>query len=431
MNASGGSSQDGAVATNTRILSVQFEGSGHGTLATHSGEECVDDCILKISTTNETALTVQADVYSRLSEVSLPGCGNKCTLPASPDDISVRVSFDSNHNLVFVTNNRYTADVAFKSPEEADRLCSDEAAERGFLGEQWRAWLSTGMRDTSGAIVAQVTAKDRLRGARGWVQPDGLRIADAPDELTEVGPKHRIAEVARDTTLEDDQVFTGTKVSGDALTPNGLCGIFPAVLGRYSGDRVQWTESASGCTGRLYCFGIDSIRPLPEPKSFVRHQAFVTKAKFSPRSGGLMEADALCRHEARTVQVICQAGAGEALCPYKALLATATQGPFERFKYRGPWARTDGTLWLRRATEFPVSPLQPVVVDPAEYSAPGIVGVWTGMKRGRLSACDWSNPSAVEEGGIGYANFSGPSALAASHSFGCDVALSIYCLIDI
>ena len=160
------------------------------------------------------------------------------------------------------------------------------------------------------------------------------------------------------------------------------------VPGGYVGLTVRWNEGALGqCDTEepLYCFGIDHDAPIP-PVSVGGRLAFLTRGAVSPDEGR-DAADRLCADEA--------AAAG---LPgsFKALVATSTEAPLDRFSLDGPtWVRTDGIpLWEKAEDARNRVPLATLNVGADGSLVSGTRWVLIGStaldQRGENTCNDWS-----------------------------------------
>lgn len=319
---------------------------------------------------------------------------DECSFVVSAN-VTVTAAFDP-ANLAFVTSATTTGNLGGR--EGGDALCNRLAAAAGQPG-QYLAWLST---STGSAI-------DRMRGARGWIRPDGLPVVDTLDDFEgDMFHPIRVDEARRDVgTLS---VLTASTPAGRIGPPGGVpCGDFTqglpggvvvdggntnAIGFRFS----SFNQAACSVLRPIYCFGVDrevAIRPRPD----AGRVAFVSR-RFTP-SGGRAGADQFCQTEASQLGLTGS---------FKALLATSTASPASQFDLTGsPWIGLDGVRIASTARAF----FEAVQWDtaPKPNGAQGNGGVWVGgttlTQAGTLqNTCnDWTSTAGnVDVGSVGMVN---------------------------
>lgn len=221
------------------------------------------------------------------------------TADCSGDRACVRhvceVSGDPRPNIMFVTSRQYPT--RFQPLEVADEKCNDAAEAAGLPGE-YRAWLST----------AAIYARDRLKGARGWVRPDGAPFADTIDDITagRIFTPPLIDEWRHEVHSDEvDLVATGTSALGyndPGMNCNEWANDIAATVtaGVMDATGDFWTSfSAANCGRpmRIYCFGVDQSVAV-SPAAGTGKLAFVSEAPFLSTET-FVGGDALCAQEAR------------------------------------------------------------------------------------------------------------------------------------
>lgn len=232
------------------------------------------------------------------------------------------------YNYAFVTSTDQNGNLG--GLEGADRLCNDLADAAGLPGT-YVAFLSD----------ETVSALDRLVGANGWIRTDRRPFARNLDDLINWNPRLQFPLNLDENGVErahDALVFIGQD------TENANCSNWTSEVGQVRAGTVgrnssEWRSGKlSHCSSErpIYCFGIDHDKVLPDV-SIPGRLAFLSEEKFDP-SSGRSEADRICQDEASA-----QGHTGS----FKALLATSTEAPIDRFDITGPtWVRVDGIpLW--------------------------------------------------------------------------------------
>lgn len=131
------------------------------------------------------------------------------------------------------------------------------------------------------------------------------------------------------TATNEDGNFVGTPSCADFTSSTGFSN-----GGLSNAGSGAWTvDTSSGCSGGIYCLGIDFNRPVNPPPASGRVAFMSTPWTIA---GGLAGADAHCQGLANTN--------GLPAGTYRALLATTAASAASRFNLVGqPWIRRDGT----------------------------------------------------------------------------------------
>jgi hypothetical protein len=302
------------------------------------------------------------------------------------------------YNYAFVTSEMYVPGT-LGGLEGADAKCQG-LAQTAHLPGTFKAWLST----------STVDAKSRLESARGWIRPDGRPFADSVAALTQAGQIFyplRIDESGHDIVDEGLLVYaaTGTQRDGTRTTNTSNDWTLSSAAYDYGvplATARSWTDEFSapgGQTARLYCFGVDSSRPLAIARAPGRI-AFVSDESYVP--SGLADADSLCQKEATVASLP---------GTYRALLATMAAAATARFDLTGPpWVRLDGVPWVAAAADLD----QGSVLTALNLGPGGMYGastVWTGAvfpgiaSASAVQNCgDWGSTS--QSALVGIAEFS-------------------------
>lgn len=312
-------------------------------------------------------------------------------------------------NIVFVTSQPVPrgADVV----AQADGLCVALAQDAGLPGA-FVAWLST----------RQVGAIERLRGARGWVRPDGLPFADRPSDIVEGRILYPPVLDELGAEVRNRRVVTGTSGVGQAASN---CEDWTATAdvsvtrGNPGATFSAWTSDGTvGCSEArslgVYCFGVDASVPV-EHEAVEGRQAFVTATMFDG-SVGRATFDEACSTEAEAAGV-----PGNFL----ALVAISTESALSRFDTSGPpWvnmlgvplANTAAALTVVSHLEAPpnfTATAEPVTGDywvgsalptTAGGGSSGTCTDWTGEASGRVYeteyTTDWFNDTLTSCSGM-------------------------------
>lgn len=329
------------------------------------------------------------------------------TTGPSPDEV----------NYIFVTSTVHRAN--FGGVEAGDQICNERADAAGLPG-QFIAWLST----------SQVSAVDRVAGARGWYRPDGLPFADTPAELLIGNWYPPVLDEYGDVVPDVTRTFTGTRIDGSWDENTGSCADWTddstaasTRVGMPSGGNAEWvtfgTYLCDADDMRLTCMGISHDAPIDlEPargrRGFVALPASV--------GGGVGAMDALCQS---------QADANGHPGSYLALIATSTVTASSRFDLTGPtWVRADGAKIWADAADMPSGRmLAPMIFDAAGNLATHLAwnGAPTPVDMGALdTTCDdWTSTTGM--------TLSGRTTHTGEYAFGrvdrdCGDAGAVYCL---
>jgi hypothetical protein len=313
-------------------------------------------------------------------------------------------------NRIFVSS--VTADGNLGGLPGADAICQG-AADTASLGGSWRAVLWT----------ASAAPSARFAGSRGWVDLQGLAIADLPADLdaATINPL-RVDE--NTTVLSDPSTgyawYGGTPAASetcaDWTTNTGGIGAIHEVSIAASFD----TDTYSSCPSprRLICAEtghVAEVRPAQETGRVV----FITGATWVP-TGGLVGADAFCQGEAD--------GAG-VVGTFRAFLPTATASAESRFSAAGlPWRRVDGERIVAAATDLvgpsPV-PFWKSFIARTASGAETKQRVWTGTA---AQNCNNWNGGSAQVGTMGESMTAWRASLQLFSNVGCTSALPLICL---
>ena len=327
-------------------------------------------------------------------------------------------------NIVFVTSSTVVGG-SLGSLKGADNICQSRAEAARLPLNKYTAWLST----------SSVKAIDRLGSARGWVRVDGKPFANEIKEIVEGIILHPLVvdEMGNNIGFPGGgRVWTGTNADGTVRSDGtchdwtstatiGLTGNFTSVSDVFTSSEISSCNNAS----HLYCFGIESNVPVTVNRVDGRI-AFVTNGSWTP-SGGLAEADKLCRKEATEASL-----SGT----FQALLAAVGQSAAKRFTASGlPWVRPDGVAIAPTAEAlFSTKPLMTAINVTVDGQYLRNVGVWGGALTPAVegtveTTCDnWTSPDKYSTGLSGWAAFTYPQDYFGKESSTCDVPKRLYCL---
>jgi hypothetical protein len=317
--------------------------------------------------------------------VLISGCFYKPEKSSDRQDASVNTDgappLDSSTepNLVFVTA-RTVNPGTLGGLAQADALCMGAATGLGLPQNHYVAWLST----------TQISARERLGTARGWVRPDGLPFAD---QRTDILAGRILYPAKLDETKavvsSNDAILTGTLADG-SLAVGENCGDYTtatsAKFGRSDAGAPTWT--AAGTTGcnqqmHLYCFGIDQtfpLAPLPIPTKI----AFVSDGLFVPNTMGRAGMDTVCQNEAITHGFATGVVSGNS---FLSMLALGVDSALGRVDTATPWFRPDGVEVTRDWSTFK-APLD--VTGSGSYTSDHVVtGATSPSANGSTNCSDW------------------------------------------
>jgi hypothetical protein len=316
-------------------------------------------------------------------------------------------------NYLFVTSTTYLPG-SLGGLTGADQACQGRAQAGGLKGT-YVAWLAT----------ASAGAPIRLKGARGFIRPDGKPFADILDPPSAVLYPPRIDEFGRDAM--SGLVATGSLESGSVYANQTSADWTDMTIGyaygALAGGYGKWTfyGTASGNTpSHLYCAGIDFRAPLVVTKETGR-LAFVTAGTFNA-SLGLSGADSLCATEAT---------ANAVSGTFLALLATPTASAASRFSTSGTtWVRPDGVPILAQASDLVtgrfIAPLDVTLSGSYTFRL-----AWTGSTApnslGTNTCTGWTSNASTVTAQAGYAAFS-DGAFFNAFGLSCNANVSLYCL---
>lgn len=226
----------------------------------------------------------------------------------------------------FVTAASYQGD--FGSSSAGDAICQAAADGQG-LGGTFVALLAD---STRGHL-------DALAGSRGWVDLDGLPLADQPSDWLDGRLRYPLRRTELGS-LASGTVWLGSDThSCDDWTTTGGGG------GAYGkAERATLPRPTAGCgtNAHLFCVEVGRNAPLP-PTNESGRNIFISQFGWSS-GGGLASADAFCDAEA---------SAAGLPGSYLAALGSSAGGPMARFDPEGaPWRRVDGVRVTTTAAEF-------------------------------------------------------------------------------
>jgi hypothetical protein len=268
----------------------------------------------------------------------------------------------------------------------ADATCQSLADAKSF-GGNWQALLSG----------ATSPASARFAGSRGWVDVNGLVIADQPASLDFAINPLRVDENGTVVAINEFSFF-GAQGADPAhcaewTTAAGGAGSLPVVLR----DNSFQTDTFSGCgdPSHLICAEIGHVAAVAPPEQSGRI-AFVTASPFAP-GGGLASADAQCQADADDAGI-----AGTFL----AFLTSGNQTAESRFTTTGePWRRVDGVRITQTADELvgaSPAPIWESFIARTANNAPISSRVWTGTAAQHCQ--NWNSNMDTQQGTVGNSN---------------------------
>lgn len=226
-------------------------------------------------------------------------------------------------NQAFVSSEQYDGNIG--GVAAADTHCARLAVGAGLVGN-FVALLTDSVQD----------AVERAELSRGWVDVSGQPIVDLASGWRDGRMLYPLQRDERGMLVAGGVWLGGASTCADWTSTDGT-----GIVARNT--RVLRPFTFQSCTERasLVCVEIGQtaeVRPPPTPGRL----AFVS-APWAP-AGGIASADGVCASEA----------AANALPgTFRALLATSTQAPFDRFSLIGtPWMRTDGIPLVVRAVDL-------------------------------------------------------------------------------
>jgi hypothetical protein len=268
----------------------------------------------------------------------------------------------------FVTVATYAADLG--SSAAADAICQD-AADGASLGGAFVALLADSSRDHL----------DALAGSRGWVDLNGLPIADVPSDWVDGRMRFPLRRTEAGT-LVTGRVWFGSDVMNCGDWTIG--GNVPAgATGQASSANLLTPTTPCNDPAHLFCVEVGRTEPLPPIDESGRY-IFVSTATWQP-GGGLASADALCAGEAASASLP---------GTYLAVLGSSAGGPLARFDIGGaPWRRVDGVRVAATAAAFAAQPAGDVYPSFVNLDAAGVPRTYVGSHVGSAAAhCqDWTS----------------------------------------
>jgi cysteine-rich repeat protein len=344
----------------------------------------------------------------------------ECDDGNSSDGDSCSNACKKHYNVAFVTSTTYSVPT-LGGLTGADAACQARATAGGLSGH-FVAWMS----DSKTPVLT------RLKGARGWVRPDGKPFLDeASGQATYYPP--RVTELGT-VLASDDPPALGGYAEGSSgsecedwtstAAGNGF------LHGDPTGGAGAWTGSygdvACAAVFRIYCFQNDFQNPLTFTKASGR-LAFVSNKPWTP-SGGLAGADGVCGADATA------AGFSGT---FKAMLATTTASAASRFSTAGGvWVRPDGIPLVAQASDM--FSATGVLLAPLQLTAQGNYlgnyGGWSGsadpQKPGTNTCSNWTIGTSGSKGVSGRVLFGQmPDMLAFDPDSTCDSMYThLYCL---
>ena len=269
-----------------------------GTCINERREACVDnppDNATSIPGTVTTTYTT-ADGWTTPAE-----CDWKCDkfYIRSGDQCFVEEPDGLVNNVVFIPFQVIEGD--FGGVNVADKICQAHAKEAGLPENTYVAWLST--KDTN--------AIDRLKGARGWVRPDGRPVFDTLEDIVAGNMFYSINqdETGGMSNVGGFSIWTGSGPDGtwqekqdcDGWSSKNSRSTTPVLRADITGKLFHPELANEPCHlfRSFYCFGRDINRPVFVSKQKFSRVAFVTKSEWIPAvDRGVDFADKLCQKEA-------------------------------------------------------------------------------------------------------------------------------------
>ena len=283
-------------------------------------------------------------------------------------------------NYAFVTS--MTTNGAFGGTDGADTLCNELATAADLPGT-YRAWITS----------AAEPAASRFADTIGWVRTDGKLVARTVEDLAGLaaggdGPFHPINLTERGAAVPADaKVWIGaTSIACNDFTVAGNSDLGWSGIANSSQRFDLAGPSVCSEAHHLYCLGTAPTAEAPSlpPLDDTVRIAFVT-AKEPFVDGGVEAADALCNAEASAQ------GGVFANRKFKALLATTSQAPAQRFDLTGPpWARPDGIRLFDRAADLATREPHTAIGLQAD-GKPYIERVWLGSSAVNAPAASGSD----------------------------------------
>ena len=364
------------------------------------------------------------------------GAGAACAACSSGTGCDTTSGKCSAANVMFVTSTGFTSG-NFGGLAGADAQCQTAAQGAGLSGT-FIAYLST----------STAAAPSRVQNARGWVRPDGLPVADTPQQLAagnllypvlldEHGQRvaSNLNEFAMTGTKFDGTINAGETCVDWTSGSNNDTGAGGDPLAGYSGWQAEPSLSCGsvGETWRLYCLQNSAKVSVALPTGQGR-VAFMTASPWIP-SGGLAAADARCQSEAQAASL-----SGT----YLAFLSTSTASAASRFDLGGAaWYRTDGVKVFAQNTDLNTFTVAaPICVAANGTTHLGNYYGWNGSSTpataGTLATTcmDWTSNATADAGTapatvsiVGFTDTADGRRQWGLTTLGCDFTSSLmYCL---
>lgn len=328
-------------------------------------------------------------------------------------------------NYVFVTSTSI-APGGLGGVEAADALCQG-LADRAHLRGTFRAYLPSGTE----------SALSRLRGARGWLRPDGRPSIDQITDNFDTG-RSMYPPVLTEQGVAITGAYVATGTLGDGGASPDTCALWTknaddagvTIGSTWNTGPGNWSTAATGlCNSywRLYCFGIDNYFPLNPATPVAARWAFVTRNGYAI-GNGVFGADLACQNEA---------SAAGLPGSYLAFIAAAGRSAGSRFDPRGPnWYRVDNIALASGPDELVDAGVNWAPLAVLKLTADGIyehVVVWTGagspqtVVTGTTTTCaDWTSTTATATVGNTWDLSANYFAWATDSS--CTGSHALYCL---
>lgn len=405
-------------------LALVGDGLGHvhAVLAPGDSFDCPPDCTIPLREGGEVRLTAttrngEDSLWNGWDSPLCEGARNQCMFTLSESQrVGVRF-IRAQHNVIFVSSRQVPADLGGLAPYDA--ICNELASAAGInsaSGLGFVAWLS----------LPQVSASERLQGARGFIRSDGLPVANVLTEPRS-GLLYPVTLDEERSPAGEDEVLTGTTALG---TPGRSCTSFTSNLrtesaegGRVGDGPALWTSGiGAGCalSHRLYCVGLGksaTLAPQPSDGKLI----FLSSAGF--RSGlGAGLADELCEREKPPAQ---------ASATFRALLSTVAAPATRWLLPEQMYVRLDGTrvgsgaaltsgmlesgVWQTGTGDY---------VTDARLVATGGVADEIPADGSGATCADWSSPTGVHHAGEANRIHRWWASVKAS----CDASFSVYCV---
>ena len=313
-------------------------------------------------------------------------------------------------NRIFMSSTAH--DGNFGGLTGIDAYCQG-VADGQSLGGTWQAVVWT--------IAAPPSA--RFAGSRGWVDLNGVVIADLPTEL-DAATRNPLRVDEHGTTLVDPAndiaFFGGASPASDTCLDWSSNATSMHGIHEVSSEASFDTDIYTDCNFAtpVVCAEIGHVAPVQPPIETGRI-AFITAGSWLP-SGGLAGADMFCQNEANAAML-----SGTFL----AYLPTAAATADSRFTSTGlPWRRVDGVRIVDTAAELVgVSPA-PIWKSFIGRTAKGVetkARIWTGTQAQNCN--DWMGGGA-QLGSIGESQSAWRQRLQLFPNTGCNSMLPLICL---